>query len=161
MNGSAFALLITPTLVASTLVGCTLVAQPPRVPLPVGARVRVAAAPRSDWVVGRLSHADSVRIVLRAAPGAIPDTFPLTAIQALEVSRGRPRALRVGIGMVVGGVAVGTAAGLIAKVLVRGEPDGELVVGAAVVAGVAGGVIAGGAVGGLTAPERWRRVPVP
>ena len=156
MTPSAIALLA-----ACSLVPQALVAQPPQIPVPTGARVRVGSLPpRSDWVVGRFAHADSVRIVLWTAPRAIPDTFPLAAVQALEVSQGRPRALRVGIGMVLGGLALGSAAALVTNARVRGQDEGAYVVGAVAVAGVAAGVIAGGAVGGLTAPERWRRVPI-
>ena len=150
--------LIAAVIAALALFAPALPSQPPLIPVPVGARVRVAAAPRPSWVVGRLTYVDSVRIVLRAGPRAIPDTFALSVVQALEVSEGRPRALRVGVGMLVGGVAMGAAAGLITNTVVRGQDEGATITGAVAVAGVAVGVIAGGAVGGLTAPERWWRV---
>ena len=69
-------------------------AQPPRVSLPVGVRVRVAAPPRIGWITGTVGHSDSARIILRATGGAPPDTIPLAGVQAHDVSRGRERMRR-------------------------------------------------------------------
>ena len=129
-------------------------------PLPVGARVRVAAPPRSGWVVGQLSLADSDHIVLRAAPRAIPDTIPLTAVQSLEVSRGRPRVLRTATGMLIGGLTLGAVTALVTNQAVRGQEEGGYVVGFSAAGGVVVGLIVGGIVGYTTAPERWKRVPI-
>jgi len=138
-----------------------LSAQPLREHLPVGARIRVAAPPRIGWVVGRLADADSTRIVLWVTRAASPDTIPLTHVRALEVSRGRPRELRTTIGMLVGGVGLAATAAFVTNARVRGQEEGAFMTGAAAVAGFVGGVIAGGTVAGRTAPERWRRVPIP
>ena len=73
-------------LVSLALTAPALAAQSPRVPVPVGARVRVAAPPRAGWVVGTVAGADSERIVLRSAPRASLDSVPHAGLQALEVS---------------------------------------------------------------------------
>jgi len=42
-----------------------LAAQPPRVRVSAGARVRVTAPPRAGWIAGTIVAADSERVVLR------------------------------------------------------------------------------------------------
>src|SRR5687768_10983404 len=97
-------------LASLALTARSLAAQPIRVS--AGVRARVAAPPRPGWIVGTVVLADSARIVLQPAPGAAPDTVPLAAVRALDVSDGRPRLGRTIRGVLFGifiGGAVGAA----------------------------------------------------
>jgi hypothetical protein len=137
-----------------------LLAQPTRVRLPAGVRVRVSAPPRPGWVVGTVALADSERIVLRSASDMPPDTVPLAAVQALEVSTGRPRLGRTFGGILLGAV-IGGAVGAAFDVAVDLGAEVDAPPGAVGgILGAVGGALIGGAVGAATAPERWRRVPV-
>ena len=153
MTGLAVALLVALAPIAA------LVAQPTQAPVPVGARVRVGAPPRAGWTTGTVAAADSARIVLFSAPAAA-DTFLLSSIRMLEVSRGRARAARAragaGIGL-AGGALVGVVAGAIGgRYYVSRERN--LIAAGGGVLGALGGSIVGGFVGAATAPERWLRV---
>ena len=146
-------------LVSLALTAPALAAQPPRIPVPVGVRVRVSAPPRIGWTTGTVAGSDSARIILRAAGGARPDTIPLGGVQALDVSRGRSR-LRPGlVGALLGGIVGGTLGHLAVESYPAGyQSSGDLL---APVAGFIGGALIGGTIGALTARERWERVPVP
>ena len=156
MTHSAFALLA-----ALALSAPAIAAQSPRVPAPVGARVRVAVPPRVGWTTGTVTAADTARIVVRPAPRAAPDTFLLASVQALEVSRDRLWLVRAVSGALIGG-ALGTAAGAGIGAITAGpasEDQGLIAVGGGAL-GFAVGTIVGGLVGAGTARERWHRIPV-
>jgi len=147
-------------LVSLALSSAPLAAQPSRVRLAVGARVRVATPPRVGWVAGTVVLADSERVVLRGPAPAAPDTFDVAALQALEVSRGRRRLVHGVVGVFIGG-AVGSVAGaLVGKYTDPGYGDEPLYIAAGAVIGLAGGALLGGTLGALTAPERWDQVRV-
>ena len=143
-------------LVALALTAPTLAAQPPRVPVPVGARARVAVPARSGWTAGTVAASDSAVIALRAGRDVVPDTFLVANVQALEVSRGRRRGGRGAVGFLIG-AAVGGGAGALVGYGDGGEEAGLaaffLGAGGAVV-----GAILGSTLGAATAPERWEAV---
>ena len=143
-------------LVALALTAPTLAAQPPRVPVPVGARARVAVPPRSGWTAGTVAASDSAVIVLHAGRDVVPDTFLVAQVQALEVSRGRRRGVRGAVGLLIG-AAVGGGFGALVGSGGSGADAGY----AAFILGTGGaavGAVLGAALGASTAPERWEAV---
>lgn len=143
-------------LVLLVLTAPAIGAQPPGAPVPVGARVRVAAPPRVEWTTGIVAAADSARVVVRAAPGATADTFLLASVSALEVSRGRRRLVRGAVGLLIGaavGGGIGAAVGARGSSADAGFASYILGVG-----GAAAGAVLGVTLGALSAPERWEPV---
>ena len=157
MTRPVLALLVSlaPSTAPLALSATPLAAQPSRVRLTAGARVRGATPPRVGWVVGTLVLADSERVVLRGRPPAAADTFPVAALQALEVSRGRPWVARSVVGALIVGVVWGAAGAALGKYGGQGEDTEDLLTAAGAVAGFAGGALVGGTIGALTAHERW------
>ena len=148
-------------LVVLALTAPELAAKAQHAGLPTGARVRVIVAPRVDWATGTVLAADSARVILWAVERQVADTVRLASIQAIEVSRGRPRRDRGLVGALIGGVVGGVAGAVVGKYTNQGYDTEDLVAAAGAVAGFAGGALLGGTVGALTARERWKRVPVP
>lgn len=146
-------------LVALALTAPGLVAQAQRAGLPTGARVRVIVPPRVEWTTGTVVAADSPRVVVWAVERQVADTLPLASVRAIEVSRGRPRLVRLVVGALIGGVVGGAAGGVVGKYSGQGYDTENLVTAAGAVAGFTGGALLGGTVGALTARERWERVP--
>lgn len=143
-------------LVALALTAPTLAAQPPRVPVPVGARARVAVPAQTGWTIGTVAASDSAVIVLHAGRDVVPDTFLVAQVQALEVSRGRRRFLWGGVGLLIGAVVGGGVGAIVGS---GGDgPDAEYAAAIAGTAGAAAGAVLGATLGALRAPERWEAV---
>ena len=143
-------------LLALALTAPTLAAQPPRVPVPVGARARVAMPAPRGWTAGMVAASDSAVIVLHAGRDVVPDTFLVAQVQALEVSRGRRRFLWGAGGLLIG-AAVGAGFGALAGSGGSGA-DAAYAASIAAIGGAAAGAVLGVTLGALIAPERWEAV---
>ena len=136
-------------------------AQPAPV-IAVGARVRVLttadtppAGRRVPWRVGRIVAATPDSLTIETGKSATPLTLPASAVERLEVSRGRDRGKGMFVGALIGGLLAGGAAAT-ASGGDEGVPAEEAVVGGAVA-----GLMLGGVMGALAAPERWQRAALP
>ena len=147
--------------IVSIALAAPAAAQPLRVRLTAGTRVRVSAPPRAGWIAGTVVLADSDRVVLRDGARGVPDTVLLATVQALELSHGHPRAARTIGGALFGGL-IGAGLGALIATVASGPrtEDTDLVTLGGAAAGLAAGLVVGAAVGAATAPERWKPVVV-
>ena len=141
--------------VVLTLTAPTLDAQSLPISVPLGARARVTVPARVGRTTGTLVAADSAHIVLRVPPAGAHDTFLVAWVQTLEVSRGRPRGVRAGLGALIGAVVLG---GITVGVLTRVMGDDEPGANPYAYAGVALGALLGAGIGAASAQERWEPV---
>lgn len=119
------------------------------------ARVRLTAPGLPGRLYGRTETADSGRVVVVTPEGAARIALPLSAIDKLDVSQGRPRL----IGGVVGGAGGLLLGGLVGAQTGSGDSDPEgwgAFVG--MLAGATAGLTAGAILGTAFVPERWRTV---
>jgi hypothetical protein len=155
------ALLLALAWLAAPCIGAT--AQTPT--LPPGARVRVTApAYGSARQVGTVLALRGDTLVLQTA--ANPDTLllPWSGVTGLEVSRGRRRQVREGIGF---GFLAGAAFGMLIGLADGDDPPdsfiafsaGEKALFAGAVLGGIGAVV-GGVLGAASPTDRWERVPL-
>ncbi len=150
-----------------------LVAQSTSVP-EVGARIRIqTAASQGKWLVGNLASMDTLSVVLEQNPRKTttvlfenipPQTFPLSSVRALQVSRGKHGRLQraiigAAIGAVLGTVVIG-AVGAALTLCDNCEESGFGALAGLFLGPPLGGLFGGG-VGIATAPERWQAVPIP
>jgi len=138
-----------------------LAAQSTAPPVPPGARVRVRvdSPPPPRTVIGTVRTIDADTLALAPSGGGAVERVPLTAIDRLEVSRGR--------GVVASHVLIGALAGAAVGGLLGGAGSScggdqwcSLFRGLAVTGGVALGGLVGAGVGALIKGEKWRTVPL-
>ena len=153
------------TIALAFVVALPLAAQPPLRP---GARIRVrttadsSAAPTSSigWRVGNVVSSTPQDLILRPSPLAEAITLPMTQIQRIDVSLGRPSHRRGGAvlgGLLSGGAFVGLACAFSDGSCKVSDNVGGFLAYYAV--GAIPGVLVGGAIGSrLRGPERWKRV---
>lgn len=111
----------------------------------------VAAAPiRGAFLSG---ERDTIRVA--TAGGSLIVGVPFSAVERLEVSRGRDRKRWAVIGAGAGGVA-----GLLLGALSASGSSGSLDQSWAPLGGLIFGIPVGAVVGAIVAPERWREHPV-
>jgi hypothetical protein len=124
-----------------------------------GERVRVSLLEEGPRLAGRLHSLGADSLLLQVGGEPAPRLLPLAAVQRLEVSRGRPRALWTLLG------ALGGATAGVLYTRATGESDPADIGGvqgtADGIANTLTGMLAGAALGWLIAPERWSTVPLP
>jgi hypothetical protein len=133
----------------------------------IGARVRIKAPPPNEWREGNLSLVDSTQIILRhprADGSGDLETIPRSAVQAFEISDGRPGSgERFVFGFLIGGLGgllVGGYLGYAATDNCTCEDPGFGVFPGGLLGLLLGSISTGVVLAGRT-PERWRAVPVP
>lgn len=118
--------------------------------LPPDVRVRVSAPSLTERLHGRVVSSGEQSIVVATPNADALVTFPIPAIERIDVSRGRNRlamgALGAGAGLLVGAV-IGASA-------LNDDPEGFAAL-AGLVGGGGVGLITGALLGFAYAPERW------
>lgn len=127
-------------------------ASPPE--LDIGERVRVwRVTPAEPRLTGRVQAVTGDALELASRKNEPTQTLSISALERIDVSRGKSRVL-----WVAGGALLGAAAGIAIARSSEDEP-GDYGVGASADAANALALMAiGGLAGYLIAPERWRTV---